>query len=96
MFNGTQVSFVYMWKPILLLDQEKDNLILTCSYNNIINIFDFDKAKNTKEPTYQYNKHTMNSKLSWSNHDPNIFVSGSLDKNIFLWDIRIPNKQPVH
>lgn len=38
----------------------------------------------------------MNSRISWSFYDPNLFLSGSMDRNIFLWDIRENPKQPAY
>ena len=40
----------------------------------------------------KYPGHTNKTKVSWSYHDPNIFISGSLDKKIFLWDSRKQQK----
>lgn len=76
---------------IKFIAKEKETLILTGSCNNLLNIFDY--ATGSKTPSLQFNKHTQNSRVSWSYYDPNLFISGSLDKNIFLWDIR--EKQPV-
>ena len=91
MSSGTQVS----QPPDLPISaQQNENLILTVSCNNLINIF--DNGQSAKLPVFQCNKHTMNSRISWSFYDPNLFLSGSMDRNIFLWDIRENPKQPAY
>lgn len=70
----------------MLVASQKETLILTSSHNNFLNIFEYGSSQ--KVPVFQYNKHTQNSRVSWSHFDPNLFISGSMDKNIFLWDIR--------
>ena len=46
--NLDQGIYDVQWNP----NKSKESLILTSSSNNVINIFDFDKAKNTKESIY--------------------------------------------
>ena len=33
--------------------------------------------------------------MSWSPTNPNLFVSGSLDKNIYLWDLRVKERHTL-
>lgn len=75
------------WNPHL----EYSNIVLTSAPNAFI--FLWDITQNTKDPLQKYTGHTNKTKVSWSYHDPNIFISGSLDKKIFLWDSR--GKQKV-
>lgn len=70
------------WNPLAL----HENLILTSAVGG--NIYLWDVTRGT-EFSRKFENHSMKSRFTWSHFDPNSFFSGSLDKNLLMWDIRL-------
>lgn len=68
-----------------------EHLSLTCSTSGKIFLWDYNSATKHNH-LKKFELHSNKSKLSWSHHEPGMFISGSVDTKIFMWDIKMDKK----
>ena len=64
----------------------QENLLLSTSAT--INLYDINSNEQNPSPLRTITAHNNKIRVSWDPFNPNFFISGSIDKHIYLWDIR--------